>query len=327
MTTEVVFDDSEAPRGQAADREPTALGRFVEELRRLRSDMEALQRGTQLRNASISGGQGLRILDADGTVQAQISPDRTVTIFDGDGEPVVRMGDMQETGPLEYGIEVRIGASWIQLGSQNVAWENVGAKPSQFPPTNHSHPGGDITSQVASAANASSAAWSAQADGSSRAWNNPVGGSQFFAVWVGNDGNFNLGRNTSSIRYKENWRPHTELDTAILNVQDGLFDRKDQLQDRGEGEIGPAQILRVGSRDEYGAIAEQAAEHAPDIIQYFEDRIDGIRYEMIGLKLLPIVRDHQERIAELEKHRAEDRALILEMKDRLDALTAGGTAP
>lgn len=37
------------------------------------------------------------------------------------------------------------------VSTPNVPWDNVSGKPSTFPPSSHTHPGGDITSAVANA--------------------------------------------------------------------------------------------------------------------------------------------------------------------------------
>lgn len=305
--TELVFDDAEAPR-QGAD--PSPMGRLSGLIRQLRADVDVLQRGTSLRNASISGGQGLRILDDDGTLQAQIAPDRTITVFDPDGAPIVRMGEMLESGPQDYGIEVRIGGSWIQLGSQNVAWDNVGAKP-VWAQDGGSVPAAYISGTVAAA---NSANWAALADGSQHAFNNTVQGTQFYAVWVGNDGGFHLGRNTSSRKYKQNIRDHPTND-GVLGIQLADFDRLDQLRPPAEG-IGPSNLIR-GSRDEFGAIAEQVAEVFPEAVQWFEGEIDGIRYEMIGLGLVPVVREHETRLAAIETEQRKQAARLAIIEQRL----------
>lgn len=307
---ELDFDDDTAPRRGA---EPSPMGRLVETIAKLRRDVEALQRGSQLRNASISGGEGLRILDEDGTLQAQIAPDRTVTIFDQAAQPVVRMGAMQQTGPQAYGIEVRIGSSWIQLGSQNVSWDNVGAKPATFPPT-LPIPGSGVSGNVAGA---NDAVHAGLADGSQYGFSNTVGGDTFYALWVGNDGGFHFGRNTSSKKYKFNIRKHT-ANKGVLAIELADFDRKDQLRGPAEG-IGPEQLVQ-GSRNEFGAIAEQVAEVFPEAVQYFEGEIDGIRYEMIGLGLVPVVREHDEKLDKIATRMAEVVKEQAKQAERLDII-------
>src|SRR5687767_8467454 len=66
----------------------------------------------------------------------------------------------------------------------------------------HTHAGEQITTAVADATNA------ANAIGSSQAFNGTVSGTSSYAVWVGDDPAYTLGRSTSSARYKNNIRRH-----------------------------------------------------------------------------------------------------------------------
>lgn len=261
--------------------------------------VEAIQRASTLRNASVSGGSGIRMLQ-ETTEDAEepklrfwINPqDGTITAYNlSTGEPAVRMGRLSTGG---YGLEVQVNGTWVQLGDQKVAWSEISGKPASYSPGAHTHPGGDITSAVANANNAGSsieAGHAVDADGSRRAFTNNVSGTQFYAVWVGNDGN--LGRNTSSRRYKENIRPASP-DKGVLDVEVVRFDRKPQLNPPRVG-IGPENLIQ-GSKDEYGVIAEQAHEHFPDATQWYDGKIDGVRYELYGAALIPIVREHEERL-------------------------------
>lgn len=261
--------------------------------------VEAIQRASTLRNASVSGGSGIRMLQEtteDGQepqLRIWINPqDGTITAYNlSTGEPAVRMGRLSTGG---YGLEVQVNGTWVQLGDQKVAWSEISGKPSTYAPGAHKHAGGDITSPVANANNAGSsieAGHAVDADGSKRAFDNNVSGTQFYAVWVGNDGN--LGRNTSSRRYKENIRPASP-DKGVLDVEVVRFDRKPQLNPPRVG-IGPENLIQ-GSKDEYGVIAEQAHEHFPDATQWYDGKIDGVRYELYGAALIPIVREHEERL-------------------------------
>lgn len=291
----------------------------INEVARAVSEM---QRASSLRNASISGGTGIRLLAETSTegeaggLRIWISPDGTITAYNLDnGEPAVRMGRMVETGGISgndpYGIEVFVGGQWVQLGNQTVTWNNIQGKPSTFPVSSHTHPGSQITGTVGSAttagtANTANTATSAQtagrasqAEGSDYAYNNPVAGSNFYAVWVGNDGGFHLGRNTSSQRYKENIRYAAKPDKSVLGVKVCRFDRKNG-----------------GPQDEFGVIAEQAHEHFPEATQYFDDQIDGVRYDLYGAALIPIVKEHDDRVAKLEQLVAAQAAEISRLKEQ-----------
>lgn len=296
-------EEEVVPRKPIETSPESQLWAKINEVARAVSEM---QRASSLRNASISGGTGIRLLaetSAEGEaggLRIWISPDGTITAYNLDnGAPAVRMGRMIETGGIAgndpYGIEVFVGGQWVQLGNQTVTWDNIQGKPSTFPVASHQHPGNQITSAVANATNAANAntansattattaGRASHAEGSDYAYNNPVAGSNFYAVWVGNDGGFHLGRNTSSQRYKENIRYDTVPDKSILGVKVCLFDRKNG-----------------GPKNEFGVIAEQAHEHFPEATQYFDGKIDGVRYDLYGAALIPIVKEHDDRLAKLE---------------------------
>lgn len=312
------------PRGI---RDPDPLARIMDRIRDVWAHVEALERAAPLRNASVSGGQGFRVLDESGKVQAHIAADRTITVFDEAEVPVVRMGQMRNTGPQPYGVEVRVNATdWIQLGTQSVAWANVGNKPGTYDEATqtwtvraHTHPGGDVTSRVASAVDAI---------GSASGFANNVQGTQFYALWVGNDGQFSLGRNTSSIRYKMNVRD-ADPRPGILDLRPVIFDRKPQFRDPvdedGNRVEGPA-VRIPGAVDEFGLIAEEVLELVPELVQWFDagdgkgNQVDGVRYELIGVALVPAVRDHDERIARLESTVKTQADQIEKLMDAVKAL-------
>lgn len=165
-------------------------------------------------------------------------------------------------------------------------------------PLGHKHKGEDVTGTVASATSA------VRANGSSTAFNNNVQGTTTYAVWVGNAANNPFGRNTSSIRYKENVRAFQGDPEAVLALQPVVYDRRDVLDepidpDTGERLIGPPNLIRA-TRGEYGLIAEQVAEHVPEIIQWYEGEIDSIRYDLLSVALLDVVKSQAARISALE---------------------------
>ncbi|MCU1568790.1 MAG: hypothetical protein JWQ56_3727, partial [Pseudarthrobacter sp.] len=121
-----------------------------------------------------------------------------------------------------------------------------------------------------------------QANGSEYGFTNNVAGTQFYALWVGNDGGFHFGRNTSSIQYKENVHAHDVDPAKVLELQPVVYDRIDGLP------------------GEYGLIAEQVAEHLPELVVWFDGKIDGLRYDLLPVALLDVVRDQENRIRALE---------------------------
>lgn len=128
-----------------------------------------------------------------------------------------------------------------------------------------------------------------RADGSDRPRNNTPQGSGFLAVWV--DGNNNFCRNTSSIRYKENVRDH-DLGLGALDLRPVVYDRKDQVDEDGN--------VTTGQHDEVGLIAEEVHAAVPEMVSWHEGEIDSVRYDLLGLALLPVVQDQERRIAALE---------------------------
>lgn len=287
-------------------------------IRQLRADVDGLQRGSTLRNASISGGDGLAVLDPDGNVVTRLSTDGGggVVAYDPDGTEAARFGPLVHTAPGEYGVEVNAGDAWVRLGYATTTWSQVAGRPGTT--GGATIPGTFITGTVPAATTAGSATTAgtattatsattatkaAQADGSQYGWSNTVSGTEFYQVWVGNDGGFHFGRNVSSIRYKENVRDWPGDPKAILNLRPVLYDRipvsPPVLTADGEPAIGPA-TAPVGAKDEYGLIAEDTAEHLPELATWFDGKIDGLRYELLGVAAVPVLQDHESRIATLE---------------------------
>lgn len=287
--------------------ESDPLADLMGQIRALKDQVAALERGATLRNASISGGDGLRVLDSNGGTRVQIDPATgAVNAYDASGNAVARFGPLSNSNPGNYGVEVKYNGSWVQVGGGNVDWGNISNKPTGFNPNAHTHGGGDIVSPVANANNASyanEAGHSADTDGSAYAFNNNVSGSTFYAVWVSNTGK--LGRNTSSARYKQNIRAHDAASTDVLNLQPVIYDRRDALDypgtdpETGQTLEGPPNLI-PGTKGEYGLIAEQVAEHVPEIVTWYDGKIDGVRYDLLSVALLDVVRDQQARIEALE---------------------------
>ncbi|MFE2104302.1 tail fiber domain-containing protein [Kitasatospora sp. NPDC059463] len=159
-------------------------------------------------------------------------------------------------------------------------WDQILGRPGQFPPTDHWH-GQYLES------------WGTinRANGSDRPHSYGPTGSTWYAVWV--DGNHNFCRNTSSIRFKENVRDIEISPQNVLALRPRIYDRKPTVNDAGEH--------IEGRRDEVGLIAEEVDETLPEIVVRDEEgKIDSVRYDLLGLALLPVVQDQERRIKELE---------------------------
>jgi hypothetical protein len=276
--------------------ESDPLAALMGEIRTLKNQVAALERGATLRNASISGGDGLRVLDEQGGTRVSINTtDGAVVAYDGSGAPVARFGPLTNSKPGQYGVEVKYNGGWVQVGGGNVDWGNISNKPATYAPSGHRHSGGDIDGIVYE---------SSLAQGSWQAYNQNVPGTSFYAVWVGNGNNFQFGRNTSSAKYKNNIRKHDTAPDGVLALQPVIYDRNDELDypedpETGERLIGPPNLIR-GAKNEYGLIAEQVAEHVPEIVQWYEGEIDGIRYDLLSVALLDVIKDQEARIKALE---------------------------
>lgn len=238
----------------------------------------------------------------DGTKGVAVDPtSATFVVYDNSGEvAVARFGALEETAPPGfYGVEVLVGATWVQVGNQTTTWDSVSGKPSTFPPT-LPIAGTGITGTVPAATEATHAA---QADGSQYGWTNTVAGTEFYAVWVGNDGGYHFGRNTSSLKYKENVRDAAMAD-AVLGLRPVVYDRKPtfkypELED-GTRLEGPPQMFE-GAKNELGLIAEEVAPLLPQIVTTYGGEIDGVRYDLLGVALLPVVQQQAADIAALKQ--------------------------
>ena len=235
----------------------------------------------------------------DGTTGVRVDPvTGTFTAYDATGTvEVARFGALLQTAPGQYGVEVLVGGTWVQLGAQSTTWDMVSGKPADFASL--------VTSAVANAthaATATEATHAAQADGSEYGWTNNVAGTSFYALWVGNDGGFHLGRNVSSIKYKENVTDAAVDPAGVLQLRPVKYDRKPTYKyptdENGVRLEGPAQRFE-GAKNEFGLIAEETVEHLPEIVTYYDGDIDGVRYDLLGVALLPVVKQQQEQIDKL----------------------------
>lgn len=265
----------------------------LREIRDLRRELQ------QMTAANVLGTAGIGVIPngilvngmmqfkrADGTTGVSVDPtDGTFVAYDAAGtSPVARFGALVVTNPGFYGVEVLVGGTWVQIGAQTTTWSTISGIPSTFPPSSHTHVGGDITSGTVP-----------QSDGSQYGWTNNVAGTTQYALWVGNDGGFHFGRNVSSIRYKENVRSHYTDPANILALTPVLYDKI------------------IGGHNEYGLIAEQVAEHCPEIVSWFEGQIDSVRYDLLAVELLNVVK-HQD-------------AQITALNNAMASLVPGFTSP
>lgn len=229
----------------------------------------------------------------DGTVGVSVDPATgTFVAYNATGTtPVARFGSLIETAPAEYGVEVLVGSTWVRLGNQTTTWDTISDKPATFTPSAHTHVGADITSGTVP-----------QADGSQYGWTNNVAGSNFYAVWVGDDGGYHFGRNVSSERYKENIVSHAVAPANVLALRPVRYDRKATYrypEDADGNRLeGPEQKIE-GAKNEFGLIAEEVAQTLPEIVTYYDGVIDGVRYDLLGVALLPVVKTQQQQIDKL----------------------------
>lgn len=330
-----VNEEIYVPRRQV---EPDQVRELAARLAAVEKLVISLGKSASLRNASISGGDGLTVKDENNNIRLRLSPEGAIIAYDGAGAEVARYGLLAYSDAGQYGIEALSGDQWVHVGDESVTWANIAGRPDVFAPQAHQHPGADITSAVALANNATNATHAGDADGSAYAFANTVSGTQFYAVWVGNDGGYHLGRNVSSIRYKMNVRDFTDADPlgGVLRLRTVVYDRKPRevppASSYGQATEGPA-AMGAGARDEYGMIAEEVYRVWPEVVTWFDagdgrgPQIDGIRYDLVAARLIPVI---QKLVAELRQIAAEQAALreklsaqdkIIEaLTQRLDAL-------
>jgi hypothetical protein len=271
-----------------------------------------MERGAPQRSMSISDdtGRGIRVDEtgfrtvnaAGNTVGIFQTEDGTFVIKDDAGTPMARFGGLL-SDPGNFGGEIwdDVNSIWVKLVTgASTSWAAVTGKPATFTPSAHTHAGSDVTTAVA------------LADGSAYAFNNNVAGSTFYAVWVGNDGGNHLGKNTSSMRYKQNVRPYTVDPAKVLQLQPKIFDRKPVRIPTPEGQEGPDQMV-TGATDEYGLIAEEVQEFVPEIVVWYDGEIDGIRYDLLALALLDVAKDQDRQLKEQDVRLAALEAAVIAM--------------
>jgi hypothetical protein len=261
------------------------------------------ERGAPQRSMSISDdtGAGIRVDEtgfrtvdtAGNTVGIFQTSDGTFVIKDNAGNPMARFGALlSDVGNFGGEIWDTVNSVWVKLVTgASASWASITGKPTTFAPSAHTHAGSDVTTAVA------------LADGSAYAFNNNVAGTTFYAVWVGNDGGNHLGKNTSSLRYKQNVRPYSVDPAKVLQLEPKIFDRKPVRIPTPEGQEGPDQMV-TGATNEYGLIAEEVYEYVPEIVVWYDGQIDGIRYDLLALALLDVAKD-QDRHLKTQDERIE----------------------
>ncbi|MGW8953508.1 tail fiber domain-containing protein [Streptomyces sp. NPDC055709] len=171
------------------------------------------------------------------------------------------------------------------------SWGSITGRPTTFPPSGHSH-GEYLTS-------GETISW---ANGSKKPHANSASGSgTWYAVWVEGDGTFC--RNTSSIKFKENVRDYDIDAEDVLNLRPVIYDRKDTTNEDGS--------VKEGRKDEVGLIAEEVEAAGLDwLVNYLDGEVDGLRYDLLGVALLPVVQKQAAQISDLE-------ARLVALEDRL----------
>lgn len=100
-------------------------------------------------------------------------------------------------------------------------------------------------------------------------------------VWM--DSNLEFGRQVSARKYKEAIEPHPIDPAAVLALEPVIYRRK------GVEGAGP----------EFGLIADDVEQTLPEVITYFDGEVDGIRYDLLSVALLDVVKAQQRQLDEL----------------------------
>ncbi|MGM9473193.1 tail fiber domain-containing protein [Pseudarthrobacter sp. YS3] len=293
--------------------DPDPLKRMSDNTKDDQRRTEEMERGTPQRSMSISDATGrgiradetgFRTVDAAGnTIGDFQTSDGTFVVKDvTTGNPRARFGALL-SDPGNFGGEIwdTVNSVWVKLVTgASASWASITGKPATFAPSAHTHAGSDVTSPVA------------LADGSAYAFNNNVAGTTFYAVWVGNDGGNHLGKNTSSMRYKQNVRPYAVDPAKVLQLEPKIFDRKPVRIPTAEGQAGPDQMV-PGATDEYGLIAEEVHQLVPEIVVWYDGQIDGIRYDLLALALLDVAKAQDRQLKSQDERLTALEAAVIAM--------------
>ena len=201
----------------------------------------------------------------------------TVRVLIGGAQVTVpRLGSYASPAAGKPCLLVYVSSFLVALGEvggtagQTVAWGDITGKPANFP----------NDAKVDKVGSQNTARYAQGPDDAT--YTNTVSGGGFFAVWMDNTNRF--GRNTSARRFKKNIRTHRIEPEKVLALRPVLYDRRE----------------KDGERDELGLVAEEVEELVPELAIYFDGKIDGVRYDLLSVALLSVVRDLAERVAVLE---------------------------
>lgn len=258
----------------------------IRRLKDLERSVQQFAAANVLATAGISAAEGGVLVNGfmefkreDGTVGVRVDPsDGTFTAYNAAGtSPVARFGALLETDPGEYGVEVLVGSTWVQLGAQAVTWDLVSGKPG-WASNPASIAGTNISGTVPDATTSTTAA---QADGTTTAaFNRDIAGipGTYKAMWMHSTNV--IGYNTSDEKYKKNIRDLSLTDEQFMALRAVLYDRKAT----GADDYTPAVHV-----DELGMIAKEVAAAVPELALSFDGEIDSVFYERLGVVLLPFV--------------------------------------
>jgi hypothetical protein len=188
--------------------------------------------------------------------------------------------------------------------AHNTDWSTIVNEPSTFPPSTHSHTWTSITSKPSTFPPSSHSHSSylesgdtiSWANGSKKPYSNTATDGTWYAVWVEGSGTFC--RNTSARKFKENIQDFEIDPDTVLKMRPVIYDRKDQVDE----ETGK---LRPGRKGEVGLIADEAHDLGLNwIVQYMDGEVDALRYDLLGVALLPVVQRQARQVSDLEERLA-----------------------
>lgn len=275
---------------------------LVREVQNLRADFQRLAAANPFASMGIRPKEGgidvdgfINSLRGDGTVSLSMDDDGAFVVYDATEEPVARFGELVNSSPGDYGVEIFYNGAWVQVGAGNVDWGNISNIPAAFTPSSHTHGGADITSRVAE---------SEAADGpTTDAFNRVVGGvpGTWYEVYMHSNGDF--GRGSSSERYKKNVRDFTITPEQLMALRPVVYDRKAVNPENGSIADDYTPAVSV---DELGLIAEEVEQVVPELVEYFGGVVDNVKYPLVVPAMIPIIQAHEMTIRQL----LEDNALL-----------------
>ena len=215
-----------------------------------------------------------------GYVDAQVADKRYIYSPDGLSYAVVTDSALvyRNNGNWRFAVN---GDGEIYVG--RLPWSSLTGVPSTFTPSGHTHSATDLTSGTVPYA---------RVQGSTSPQSYAVSGSgTFYSVWVDGAGRF--GRNTSSRRYKAAVEAWTGDGAGVLALEPVTYVRRNE-----DGTV------PEDPRHEFGLIAEDVAEVLPDIVVHDEaGRVDGVRYDLLPVAMVPVLQDLAARVSKLEAGR------------------------